>query len=102
MGTINCVYETPCGWCSKWDKKCDRKIPERGQRARCNPVDDAINKVEKEYIKEVLANKMCVEESDHEWECCGISTVGTDYICKKCGTHKVYSYDYNDNISVTI
>lgn len=28
MGTINCVYETPCGWCSKWDKKCDKKIPE--------------------------------------------------------------------------
>ena len=23
IGTINCVYETPCGWCSKWDKKCD-------------------------------------------------------------------------------
>lgn len=30
IGTINCVYETPCGWCSKWDKKCDNKIPERG------------------------------------------------------------------------
>ena len=29
MGTINCVYETPCGWCSKWDKKCDRKTPEK-------------------------------------------------------------------------
>ena len=24
IGTINCVYETPCGWCSKFDKKCDR------------------------------------------------------------------------------
>ena len=21
-----CQYETPCGWCIKWDKKCDRKI----------------------------------------------------------------------------
>ena len=21
-----CAYETPCGWCTKWDKKCDRKI----------------------------------------------------------------------------
>ena len=28
IGTSNCVYETPCGWCSKWDKKCDRKIKE--------------------------------------------------------------------------
>lgn len=26
IGSINCTYETPCGWCSKWDKKCDRKI----------------------------------------------------------------------------
>ena len=37
-----CTYETPCGWCAKWDKKCDRKIPERGLRAKLNPVDDAI------------------------------------------------------------
>lgn len=22
----NCTYETPCGWCTKWDKKCDCKI----------------------------------------------------------------------------
>lgn len=29
IGTVNCVYETPCGWCSKWDKKCDKKIPEQ-------------------------------------------------------------------------
>ena len=21
-----CPYETPCGWCTKWDKKCDKKI----------------------------------------------------------------------------
>ena len=21
-----CPYETPCGWCTKWDKKCDNKI----------------------------------------------------------------------------
>ena len=26
MGTMNCTYETPCGWCTKWDKKCDKKI----------------------------------------------------------------------------
>ena len=26
FGTMNCTYETPCGWCTKWDKKCDRKI----------------------------------------------------------------------------
>ena len=26
FGTMNCTYETPCGWCAKWDKKCDKKI----------------------------------------------------------------------------
>lgn len=24
--TMRCAYETPCGWCTKWDKKCDKKI----------------------------------------------------------------------------
>ena len=24
--TMQCTYETPCGWCTKWDKKCDRTI----------------------------------------------------------------------------
>lgn len=24
-----CPYETPCGWCSKWDKKCDKKMPKK-------------------------------------------------------------------------
>ena len=22
----DCCYKTPCGWCSKWDKKCDLKL----------------------------------------------------------------------------
>ena len=38
--TPYCVYETPCGWCSKWDKKYDKKAPERGQRAKCNLIED--------------------------------------------------------------
>jgi hypothetical protein len=76
IGTINCVYETPCGWCSKWDKKCDRKTPERGQRVKCNPIDDA------------ATNKICQSESDHEWECIGMSTAGTIYTCRKCYAQK--------------
>ena len=90
MGTINCIYETPCGWCSKWDKKCDKKIPERGQKAKSNTVNDVID----DSLKEAIYNKICVEESDHEWECCGVSTVGTTYICKKCHTKKIYPYKF--------
>ena len=75
IGTSNCVYETPCGWCSKWDKKCDKKTPERGQRAKCNPIDDA------------FTNKMCQSEFDHEWTIMtSNSTTGRIYICHKCGT----------------
>ena len=42
-----------------------------------------------------LTNKMCVEESDHEWECTGISTAGTHYRCKKCYASKTYPAEYN-------
>lgn len=42
--TMQCTYSTPCGWCAKWDKKCDKKIgPERGLRAKTNIIDDAAN-----------------------------------------------------------
>ena len=88
-GTENCVYETPCGWCSKWDKKCDKKTPERGQRAKCNPIDDA------------AANKTCQLESDHEWECTGMSTGGTDYMCGKCYARKTVPYVEQQYISIT-
>ena len=97
-GTINCVYETPCGWCSRWDKKCDNKIPERGQRAKCNPVDDVMD----ESIKKAITNKVCESESDHEWECTGVSTAGTTYRCKKCHATKTHPYNFNSEISITI
>lgn len=97
IGTIDCVYETPCGWCSKWDKKCDKKLPGRGQRIKINPVDDAISD-----ISETITNKICEKESDHEWECTGLSTAGTTYRCKKCYATKTYPYNFNSEIIVTI
>lgn len=86
IGTVTyaCTYETPCGYCTKWDKKCDKKIGlERGQRVNINPVDDAID----EPIG-IIVNKICTSESDHEWECVGVSTGGSIYRCRKCYTHK--------------
>lgn len=44
--TMQCTYSTPCGWCTKWDKKCDKKIgcendkPPRGLRAESDVYDD--------------------------------------------------------------
>lgn len=95
MGTFNCVYETPCGWCSKWDKRCDKKIPERGQRAKCNPVDDAMDKSLIEAIK------LCVSESDHDWECCGLSSGGDEYRCRKCGARKTFPLSYSTSTTIS-
>lgn len=89
IGTINCIY----GWCSK----CNKKIPERGQRAKCNTVDDVMD----ESIKKVITNKICESESDYEWECTGVSTAGITYRCKKCHATKTYSYNFNSEISIT-
>ena len=50
---------------------------------------------------ETLVNKMCVEESDHKWECCGLSTEGSYYRCKKCGACKTYPVEPHE-FSVTI
>ena len=95
IGTINCIYETPCGWCSKWDKECDKKTPKRGQRAKSNPVDDMVDENTNKYIKEVFNNKICQSEEDHEWECCGVSTAGSTFVCKKCFAHKTYPRPQN-------
>lgn len=80
IGTVNCVYETPCGWCSKWDKKCDKKTPEQEKETKYN------------FIYDNITNKICQSESDHEWECTGMSTTGTTYMCRKCHARKTVPY----------
>lgn len=56
--TMQCTYSTPCGWCTKWDKKCDKKPYKRGLRVEINPVDDAIG-VSGEVA---ITNKICESE----------------------------------------
>lgn len=82
-GTFNCVYETPCGWCSKWDKECDRKINK--------PIESV-----KDFATITGVVKKCESELDHEWECGAISTDGTHYWCKKCGAKKTHSYSFDE------
>lgn len=86
-GLEYCTYCTPCGWCSKWDKKCDKKISERGQRAKCNLLDDAMDN-----------SLIETEECNHKWEPTnsggaftgidGLNKVYTTYRCKYCGETK--------------
>ena len=77
-GTVNCIYETLCGWCSKWDKKCD-KI------ARKKPISN---------IDKSVNNVNC----DHEWELytATISSAGQMYRCRKCGAIKTEPYSHLD------
>ncbi|MBO5828765.1 MAG: hypothetical protein J6R59_10010 [Paludibacteraceae bacterium] len=53
-------------------------------------LKNQLNEVVDSHLTEALANKICVEESDHEWECCGVSTGESHYRCKKCGAYKTY------------
>lgn len=50
-----CCYETPCGWCTKWDKKCDKKIgcekPKRGLRAKAGIFFEDAADSELDYIR---------------------------------------------------
>lgn len=87
-GTENCVYETPCGWCSKWDKKCDQRTTEQKHEKKNSILDTA-------------TNKTCQSESEHEWECVGMSTAGTEYVCRKCYARKTVPYVDQQYISIT-
>ena len=57
---ITCQYETPCGWCCKWDKKCDKKIefydnkPKRGLRANAGIYDEVIPSSDAQKIIEAV------------------------------------------------
>lgn len=46
IGTINCVYETPCGWCSKWDKKCDKKMHSESYRINNPKSNESIKTID--------------------------------------------------------
>lgn len=74
MGILGgCTYQTPCGWCAKWDKKCDKKI------GVPSPYKDLF-------------------QCEHEWEPANSGGAYTDlsgkhvvyntYVCKKCGATK--------------
>ena len=32
--TTECKYILPCGWCEKWDKKCDLKVEEENKNVK--------------------------------------------------------------------
>lgn len=120
IGTANCTYETPCGWCTKWDKECDMKIEKKEKpyadlfkpcydclysfvsSPLCNECN--IENGFKGFVKidnTSTTNKICQSEEDHQWECCGVSTGGSTYRCKICGEHKTEPVKSQDNVTTS-
>lgn len=69
IGTAECVYETPCGWCSKWDKKCDKKVQGITLGKPIVTTDRAIG-------------------CDHTWRVHHHTPFEIVYECVKCGSAK--------------
>lgn len=88
--TIQCVYMTPCGWCTRQNKECD--IEETKKRKK---------KYSDLFKSPTTTNKICETEEDHQWECCGMSTAGSDYRCKICGAHKTVPYKSQNNVTIS-
>lgn len=74
----------------KWSTAHPRKTPEQEKETKYN------------FIYDTTTNKICRSESDHEWECTGMSTVGTIYICKKCHVRKTIPYIDPKHLSVKL
>ena len=47
--------------------------------AVCDKFKDDVEK----YLPTKEINQVCKSDFDHEWECCGMSTEGSAYVCKK-------------------
>jgi hypothetical protein len=100
--TMQCIYSTPCGWCTKWDKKCDRKIGCDKSESKISIKDRLVSdSVVSKIIEDVInyekdfnniSNIFCKSEEDHEWECVGVSTEGSENRCRKCGVYKFEPY----------
>lgn len=50
-----CTYSTPCGWCTKWDKKCDKKI---GGYPTVDPTDKTPTSHAKKTIDCIKSGKL--------------------------------------------
>jgi hypothetical protein len=64
MGVIDmdtCMYKTPCGWCSRFEKQCDNKLPQ----------DVVVKKTKNRCI--------------HSWIVHRKFRLGTEYMCTNCG-----------------
>ena len=70
-----CPYETPCGWCTKWDKECDKKMYKSEDRLTVNPTIDYLTYTSGLRGCDTCAKKgwsmpechECNKENDYKW-----------------------------------
>lgn len=81
-----------------------RRIDEQGIKSEAIKefVKEIINNILPKYLygKEETAQVDCIN-GYHHWECCGVSTAGSTYICKVCGKTKTENYNV-DKSNITI
>ena len=53
-----CTYSTPCGWCTKWEKKCDKRI---------GGGNDAEPRKKKDAALEYIKSGKGMPDNDMEW-----------------------------------
>jgi hypothetical protein len=57
-----CTYSTPCGWCCKWDKKCDKKIGCGNSPSTPTPKSHA-----QKFIDEIKSGKLPPIDSNSDF-----------------------------------
>ena len=50
--TTECNYITPCGWCEKWNKKCDLKVGKATIELKMKELEKVKQEKELEKVKQ--------------------------------------------------
>ncbi len=72
--TGTCQYATMCGWCTKWDKKCDKKI---------GGYPTISDQVQKKVVFEKPPAPACSD-------CIHFTSISS--VCSECGARNDYKY----------
>jgi hypothetical protein len=89
-------------WISTNDiAKARSEFVERMTQVFDNAVCDKFTDDTTKYLATKATNKICESDSDHQWECCGVSTGGSTYMCRICGKTKHEPAKYDCGIVLT-
>ena len=82
----DCKYKLPCGWCDRKNETCENTYSYSSNTVTVSKLNTGMDKL---------------ASCDHQWECIGMNSIGTQYRCKLCGqTKSDYNLNYNANVNV--